>query len=180
MNKELWVTKSIPEQATILLVDVQEKYFQEGDQSERIERRIHDRLKRMEARLNGFKAAGHTIYAIVDEDGIHPKLEGIAHGYLPTWSYQSIFSESIDPAERYILHPQIIETLSTASEVVVCGLWRELCVYTVTRLLQKENINAYLSIDSDISLENAMVWEDDDNITLEDECEAYGVEIKTN
>lgn len=56
---------------------------------------------------------------------------------------------------------------------------KELCLYTVTRLLQKEGINTYLSIDSDISLENPMIWEDDDTISLESECEAYGVKIKT-
>ncbi|WP_121616698.1 hypothetical protein [Virgibacillus halodenitrificans] len=95
------------------------------------------------------------------------------------WSYKTILNESIDPADRYVLHPQIIKTLSSASTVVVCGLWRELCVYTVTRLLQKVNITALLSIDPDISLENAIVWEDDDNISLESECEAYGVVIKT-
>lgn len=133
----------------------------------------------MKSRLNELKAKGHTIYAITDEEGIHSYLKGISDGYLPSWSYQMISSQSIDPADRYILHPQIIATLLTASTVVVCGLWRELCLYTVTRLLQKEGINTYLSIDSDISLENPMIWEDDDTISLESECEAYGVKIKT-
>lgn len=122
LKKELWVTATIPKQATILLVDVQEKYFQEGVQSKEIEERIKHRLERMKSRLNDLKGRGHTIYAVIDEEGIHPYLNGIADDYLPAWNYQSISSDSIDPADRYILHPQILETLSTASTVIVCGL----------------------------------------------------------
>ncbi|MEX3623771.1 hypothetical protein [Viridibacillus arvi] len=179
MENILWVTRHIPKQAVILLVDMQEHYFQDAEVSEKVQIRIQKRLSQMKAKLLGLKERGHTIYAVVDEAGIHPTLEGIPDTYLPAWCNGLVNVDSLDPAVRYLLHPQILEELSTASaDIVVCGLWRELCLYTVTRLLQKEEIIAYLSIDPDISFENAMMWEDNDNISLESECEEYGVLIQ--
>lgn len=179
MEKVLWVTDQIPVQAAILLVDVQEQYFQEVEVSERVEQRIQDRLYEMRVKLVELKEQGHTIYAVVDREGIHPTLEGIADTYLPAWAYESVPNEGIDPSDGYLLNPDIIQTLSTAPVVLVCGLWRELCLYTVTLLLQKKGILSYLSVDPAISFENAMMWEDEDNISLESECEAYGVQIQT-
>ena len=65
LKKELWVTATIPKQATILLVDIQEKYFKEGVPSKEIEERLKHRLERMKSRLNDLKGRGHTIYAVI-------------------------------------------------------------------------------------------------------------------
>ncbi|WP_121616699.1 hypothetical protein [Virgibacillus halodenitrificans] len=70
-TKELGVTTSVPKHAVILLVDIQEKYFQEGEQTKKKENRVTKRLKRMKERLWDLKGNGHTIYAITDEEGIH-------------------------------------------------------------------------------------------------------------
>ncbi len=178
MENILRVTTRVPKHAKILLVDMQENYFNEFNITNAIKLRIQERLKLMRSKLKQLQEEGHHIYAVVDEKGIHPSLKDISVTILPPWCYGSNNNDSEDPAYRYILHPQIADELSD-SIVVVCGLWQELCLYTVTQLLQQKGIVAYLSIDKDISFENAMMWEDDDTITLEDECAAYGVVIQT-
>lgn len=178
LENTLWVIDHIPKHSKILLIDMQEQYFREVPVSKLIQERIQNRLSRMKKKLLKLKEQGYHIYAAVDDEGIIENLHEVADFYLPTWCNGTINTNVIDPAYSNVLQPEIIETFSDASSVVVCGLWRELCVYTVTRLLQKEVINAYLSIDPDLSFENAMMWEDDDVISLEGECRDYNVTIK--
>jgi hypothetical protein len=187
-KKTLEVTECVPEDAVILLVDVQEQYFNEVtdylefDASQRRKHKIHERLIQMKKRLMELKEKGHKVYAIVDEEGIHPVLEGIPDVYLPAWAHARNMNSEVDsdPADAYILHPDIIQAMKQEKTVVVCGLWLELCVYAVTRLLQKEGIRALTCIDPALSLENAMIWDEDDKdvITLRSECEKHGIIIR--
>lgn len=185
MSKTLYVTNEVPKNAVILLVDVQERYFKEVtdfldfETCQERNRKIYNRLKRMKERLLELKAKGHKVYAIVNEEGIHPILEGIPETLLPSWPYARISNDDRDPADVYVLHPVIVKEMKQAESVVVCGLWLELCVYSVARLLQKQNIRALVSIDPAISLENAMIWDehDDDVVTLDSECGKHGVVI---
>ena len=187
LENKLYVTKTIPEDATILLVDLQQKHFDEVldnlDTEERIRRevRLSKRLNTMAERLRELNEEGIDVYAIVDNDGLHPKLKELSTKHLPDWflKYNPEAGDSCDPADLYIMHPEIISEMKGKTKVIVCGLWKELCVLSVTRLLQKEGIAVSLYTGSDLTFENAIIWdeEDTDAITLESECEELGLNI---
>lgn len=183
-DSSLYITSEVPEDAVILLVDMQERYFREvtdelvGQEKEERLQKVNHRLTQMKHRLLELKQKGHPIYAIVDEEGIHPDLEGLPDRYLPAWAYKSL-GEDKDPADSYILHPEIAKEMQKTTKVIVCGLWLELCVYAVARLLQKQGIEALVSIDPALTLENAMIWPegDEDVVTLRSECDRHGVQL---
>lgn len=186
MEKTLYVTDGVPTNAKILLVDMQKFYFQDTDyvSNEVVASNVDDRMNEMEIELIELRKKGHKIYAIIDENygPIISELRGIPHMYLPFWGVSDgrlVTATENDPANMYELEPKIIEAFDKDDVILVCGLWKELCAFAVTRLLQKEGFNAILSTNPKLCLENAIVWEDDDVITLESECLAAGVTIQS-
>jgi len=182
--KKLYVTSEIPDNAAILLVDVQKYYFDEalenleGKDLGILQERISKRLHKMKETLTKLKARGHKILAVNGQD-IYPGFETLPDVKLPHWEYEKVSAENdFDTGGGYILDPQIVEEVNKYSHVVVCGLWKEICVYIVTRSLQEKfGKNVMLLDDSTITFENALVWLDDDVITLDSICEGDNVEI---
>lgn len=183
MEKTLYVIAHIPKKAKILLVDMQKTYFNYSDYDTDINivNQVNYRVERMRDKLLQLRTQ-HEVYAIIDEpEPIIPQLKHIPHKTLPYWIAKDSeinSTEELDPAHKYILEPTIAKSFNKDDVIVVCGLWKELCVLAVTRLLQKEGFTAYLSIDSDICLENALVWNDEDVTTLENECDSCNIKIQ--
>ena len=179
----LHVTNSIPKEATILLVDLQEKYFKEileGYDDEtiknEIEKRVLEKLEAMKKSLLSLKKNNHEIYAIVDDEGIYPGFEGIPNKTLPPWLKG--YREGETDLESTIFEPRISQELKESKSVIVCGLWLELCQLIVTMKLKEDGIDSYLSTDESLSLRNGMMWVDEDVITLEQECLHNNLQIK--
>lgn len=180
MNKHLLITESIPNKAAILLVDVQNHYFDEvldeldSPEKEKRTASVEQRLHRMRKKLETLKEEGHPIYAIANESSLHPILSGVPHFFLPEWEMKTMSGGGVS------LHPDISEGMKNANApVLVCGLWLEMCVKEVARLLNEKGVLAYISLDSDLTFENALIWEegDEDVISLEGECEAENIEL---
>lgn len=183
--KKLFVTNRVPKGATILLVDLEESYFEEVLECEEPENqqilneRISTRLNVMKRTLIQLKEVGHKVLAINAND-IYEGFEDIPDEYLPQWD-----SEGMEPGDHsdfggsYILNPVIVERIQQESNVIVCGLWKELCVYIVARKLQQQyGQNVLLYQGTDLTLENAMMWLDDDVLTLDGVCQCDGVMIE--
>lgn len=182
--KSLYVTNQIPKDATVLLVDLEEKYFEEvleyeePEVKEIINKRITKRLNVMKKTLEKLKKSGHKILAINVND-IYEGFEDIPDEYLPQWDSEGMDLSNDDIGAAHRLNPVIIERIAKESNVVVCGLWKELCVYIVARKLQEEyGENVLMYLGSDLTLENGMMWTDDDIITLKAISERDGVTIK--
>lgn len=161
-NKDfLWITSDVPKGAKILVLDMQEAFIINLDIETKLKQQLLKRVYDMKATLLDLKAKGHEIYMTVDAefDGgrIHPVLEGISDMYVSAWAnHNNGFVPdytSADPINQYELHPDLIKTFNTESEVIVCGLWRETTLSVITRLLNHEGIDAKLSIDPALSIE---------------------------
>ncbi|PGK51675.1 hypothetical protein CN918_28175 [Priestia megaterium] len=182
--KKLYVTNEIPENAAILLVDLQKDYIDEaldiheGAELRILKKRIDEKLNKMKTELKRLKEKGHPILAIGGHY-IYPGFEGLPDVNLPEWQHDFVQPEDkADTSGGYILDPQIVEEVNKYSRVVVCGLWKEICVCIVARSLQEKfGKNVPLLDDSTITLENALVWLDDDVVTLERICEDDNVKI---
>lgn len=184
MGKILYVSSQIPKNAKVLLVDVETRYFEDTDydRDPHIKQQVDARMELMAVGVKNLTEVGHKVYAIVDQEQngeIFPTLKGLPHAILPFWGVSAKqMTTSSDPADMYDLEPRIAQVFDKEDVIVVAGLWRELCVFSVTRLLTKEGFNAILSLDDAICFKNSIVWSDDDCISLEQECEEAEVTIK--
>lgn len=182
--KKLYVTNEIPTDAAILLVDVQKEFFdesfahQEDEHINVLEKRIETRLQIMKNKLTELKTKGHPILA-VGGDSIYEGFELLPNVILPNWNYDYVQpEEDFDTGGGFVMDPAIVEEVGKYKDVIVCGLWKELCVYMVSRSLQKVyGDKVKLFTDESLTLENALVWLDDDVLTLEGVCENDKVEI---
>lgn len=185
MEKVIWLSDEVPKDAKVLLVDMQESFIQSFDVSIEVHQRIRQRLLDMKQALIDLKKEGHKIYAVVDVEygnTVHPVLSDLIDEYLPTcWTYQlkdAANTHQEYQIDQYELNPMIITQFNEKDEVIVCGLWRELCLSTITQLLQKEGIRAILSINPSLSFENALMWGNDKISELEEKCAIYGSTVQ--
>lgn len=79
----------------------------------------------------------------------------------------------------YYIEPRITQPFDKDDVIVVAGLWQELCVFSVARLLTVNGFNnVIVSTDDTICFKNELVWSDDYRISLEQKCEDAKVTIK--
>lgn len=185
MEKILYVTEQIPTNAKILLVDVDAHYFEDTDYEEdpKIQQQVGKRVATMSDAVEGLIDKGHEVYAIIDYETngeIFHDLKGLPHTILPFWGSDARMTNSLDPAEMYVLDPRIIQAFNKDDVIVVAGLWRELCAFSVARLLTSNGFNAVLSLDDRICFKNEVIWSQayDYVPTLEKECGKAGVGIE--
>lgn len=184
MNKLLQVSKDIPPNAKILLVDVEYRYFQDTyyDLDKRIKRNVGARVQRMAAEVKGLINSGHEVYAIIDfDDGgrIFPELTDFPITQLPKWNADTIGPlSSPDPINAFVLEPEIMAAFKKDDVIVVAGLWREWCVYAVTRLLNENGYNAILSLNDDLCFQRKIVWAGRKQPTLPSKCKEANIKIK--
>lgn len=195
--KQLFVTNEVPENATILLVDLEQKYFDEVLEFEEpteqaiLNERIDERLKEMKEKLLQLKSNGHTILS-TNAGELYPGFGEIPDEYLPRWDSDMVEmldtedstknetkSDPSDIGGSFSVDTQVIQRMENEEVVIVCGLWKELCVYIVSRKLQeKYGKKILLYTGKDLTLENGIMWLDDDIVTLKAVCERDQVEIK--
>lgn len=184
--KTLFITEQVPANATILLIDVEEKYFEgllEEIDNEYAEKQITQRLIEMRKTLVQLKEHGHTILSSTNGN-VHPLIEDLIDKDLYQWDSGGMDNDSSkDIAQRHILDPQLISEVKNHDQVVVAGLWKELCVYIVARKLQEAYGSKVLLLnDKQLTFEDGLSLDEEyDNITLEDVCQRDNVSlIKTN
>lgn len=57
------------------------------------------------------------------------------------------------------VHAEIISTLTNHETVLVCGIWKERCVFELTRRLIENGINAIL-LDNEMSISSSLIGDD--------------------
>jgi hypothetical protein len=163
--ESLYVAQEIPEGAAILLVDIEEVFIQKALEAAREQerptllRKLQERLEDMKKYLLELKANGHTIYATFGEKGIYPGFEDIPDSELDKWEMGTNGNRSWDDTDNIIFNNDIVRALEDEEMVIVCGLWKERCVYRVTRMLLREGISSALCLDPRLTIELSFAFD---------------------
>lgn len=164
-----YITKEVIRNVPILIVDVEQFYLVNEDVYGLIEESYHAEVKlelkdRMNIMCENLKDLTNPLYT-VHHTPLYEKISLLPIHDLKEWSLMidknsgkyfsySEFSKIIND-DNYngmivdtILHPNVMISLKNYNEVLVCGLWKDRCVYKVTKLLNENGVKAIL-LDND-------------------------------
>lgn len=183
MKNVIQVTKEIPTNAQILLVDVEAAYLEGTDYewSPEIMETVDTRIEQMAETAKVLKEKGHSVYIIADMENDACIFEPFRElPILPPWGYLNlpVQEDEIDPAKIYHLEPTIAATLKKDEVVLVAGLWREQCVLSVARILSYHGYKAVLSLNDDLCLQAEIAFSEEVGISLEQNCAKANLLIK--
>lgn len=181
----LKMTKTLDLEAALLVVDFEEKYFQmthytdktldwEGEQWHYFHDEGFQNLLQSKTKLeNGILEASKLGLKIFEtsESGILPTVKNRIKKSFPYWYVN-------DPSTGYFgyqVHGDIISGLKNEKKVLVCGLWKELCVCEVTTKLIECGINAVMLDIPEYTIGLDVIHES--CISIKEHCENWGIEI---
>lgn len=166
------ITRDILMNAPILIVDVEKKYLEDEDVygliSEEYHQEVKDELQnRIEQMCEHLKSinSNHILFTTNDTT-LYSKFNDLSFHQLPYWlQFKHKYSHKIIEAPEYLrmvnnndeeallyeleINHNIIEHLKVFDRVLICGMWKDRCVFTVTQLLREHGVNAIL-FDNDI------------------------------
>lgn len=178
-NNVIYTTRYIPKDACILLVDPDCFFIDEAtaylkDDEMQIKEAVYQHAAAIVETVRLLKAKGHEI-AMTHAIQPFPGLEPLVDVHLPNWEVKS------NADTEFQLHPEIIK-YAAGKTIIVGGVWKQLCVFHVSRLLQQQYMDEVRLFNGDllkIPYEYTMTSEDiSDDYTLKDACEEYGMMMK--
>jgi hypothetical protein len=172
------VTKEVIDDIPILIVDIEQQYLEEEDVYGLIREEYHEEVKlelreRMDTVYERLKLLDNKLFT-VHHTPLYEKISSLPITDLNEWLiFTEIDSNKTVTYNEYLkkvendyyyglfvnsnLHPNVTQEFKETPKVLVCGLWKDRCVFQVTKLLNENGIMAILFDNDDYTIGSEVI-----------------------